>query len=255
MNKVLLIVSIILTGFSCATANKTQQKNATQASAVAGGNEQKLQAGIDFTAKGTQPASWTLEIDLDKAIRLKSIDGTNIVASSVSPTENADQSIQFETSTQFGNMRIIIYHESCTDALSKESYGKKVVITVNGKTYEGCGSFLSDAAINATWILQEIKNKKTDKSDYAKGLPELTFNITESKLSGHDGCNKIFGDAEVWGSFIRFHVIGSTKMACPGKSSSSLPADISDKTLSYVIKSGELYLSMPNDGVAIFKKK
>ena len=54
------------------------------------------------------------------------------------------------------------------------------------------------------------------RSDFAKGLPEISFDIEGGIISGQDGCNRFTGKMEVQGNGIRFSPIAGTRMACPG---------------------------------------
>ncbi len=203
---------------SCNGAKHTaNQKRETEKTAGLTENLQlKQQQGIDLYAKGSIPASWTLEMDYDNIIRFQSLDGADYRSSPVPPVENAaNGSITYTTKATKGNMVIALFKEGCTDALSGEQYNQKVIVEVNGKRYEGCGQYLFDANLNGKWILQTAIGKPVTANEFAKGLPEISFNLSANTISGHDGCNNFNGGITVMGNQIKFSAIGSTKMACP----------------------------------------
>jgi heat shock protein HslJ len=257
MNK-LVLVAALLSLFACtSTKNAKAPKQSDIDAAINKDNLlQKQSEGVDLFAKGSLPATWTLEIDFDKAIRFKSLDGANIVASSVKPIEMpGEKRISIATNTEYGKMQIDIYDQECSAANDQTKYEKKVVIQVNGKSYEGCGSFLYDVAINGKWTLQRWNGKQLSAGEFAKGLPLIQFDAAANKISGHDGCNQLFGEIEMRGNFITVKTLGSTKMACPGnKNEINIAAAISNKVISYSFKEGNLHLYLPDDTVAVFSK-
>jgi heat shock protein HslJ/uncharacterized membrane protein len=218
--------------------------------------QQKQLNGVDFFARGNTAASWTLEMDFGNLIRFKSLDGTVINSSSVQPQDlPLEKATLYSSKATQGDINIFIYNEACTDVVSGEKYNKKTVVAVNGKRYEGCGQYLFDAALNGKWILQKINNRLLTPADFAKGLPMIDLNLQQEKLSGHDGCNNLFGGFEVWGSKIKFKPIASTKMACPGnKNENEFTHLLSGQTIDYYFKEGQLYFYLRDDSILIFSK-
>ncbi|RYD79547.1 MAG: META domain-containing protein [Sphingobacteriales bacterium] len=250
-------LSILIILAACNPAKQVAVKghNKTQSSL----NEtlqQKQSQGIDLFAKGSTPSSWTLEIDFDKIIRFQSLDGTDYKSTPVGPVENeASLTSTYTTRAGKGNMVITLFKESCTDALSGEKFNQRVTVDVDGKKYEGCGQYLFDAELDGKWILQTIGIASVQASDFAKGLPELSFNLSGGKLSGHDGCNQVSGSLTVMGNRIKFSAIGGTKMACPGnKKDTEFISKISNQVAGYFFKDGLLVLYLIDDSTLSFKK-
>jgi heat shock protein HslJ len=252
-----ILPGLLLFLISCGTAKQTGAgKQTDPPNPVTNSTlDQKQSEGIDFFAKGKQTSSWTLEIDFDKLIRFKSLDGNNIMASSTKPVDAAGgKQTTISTSTSFGEMKIDIYQEECIDEISGEKFSKKVTVKVNGKEYTGCGTFLSDKNITGKWTLQFWNGKKMEAADFAKGLPQLQFDMEANKISGHDGCNQLFAEMELRGNFIRIGAVGTTKMACPNKTDIGFAARLSNQLISYYFKDGNLHFYLPDDSVAIFTK-
>src|SRR5688572_24836656 len=91
---------LLLIAVSCNGTKNTTGKNETAKSqAVLTENlQQKSSEGIDLFAKGALPASWTLEMDFDKIIRFKSLDGTEYNSTPVPPVENTSNNSAVFTS-------------------------------------------------------------------------------------------------------------------------------------------------------------
>lgn len=251
-------VLLLLTAVSCnGPKNATSKKEETKNQAALTENlQQKNNEGIDLFAKGAAPASWTLEMDFDKIIRFKSLDGTNYNSTPVAPVENTtDNSSVFTTKAGKGDLVITLFKETCTDGLSGEKFNKRITVQVDGKRYEGCGQYLFDANLDGKWILEKINNNMVSAADFAKGLPELSFDLAAGSLSGHDGCNRIMGSMEVLGNRIKFSAIAGTKMACPGnKKENEIIHKLSNQVATYFFKDGQLVLYLIDDSMVVLKK-
>lgn len=217
---------------------------------------QKQLDGVDFFAKGSVPASWTLEMDFGNIIRFKSIDGPDLNSSAVSPVAQAgNKTVAYTTNVTTGQMLVTVSEEGCTDAISGDKFDKKVIVAVNGKRYEGCGQYLFDAALDGKWILEKINNKTLSASDFSKGLPEFIFELAKKRVSGHDGCNTVSSTMEVLGAKIKFNPFLSTKIACPNiKAENNFLHLLSNQTIDYYFKDGQLFFYLPDDSIVVFKK-
>lgn len=251
---------ILFAGLICSLAAcKTSEKNTVSkdkpsvAPVLTSTLAEKLLNGVDFFARGSQPASWTLEMDFGNLVRFKSLDGTEANASAAQPVYLPEQKATRFTSA--GNVEVVLYDEPCKDALSGEQYSKRVTVRVKEKLYEGCGQYLFDATLHGNWLLEKFNNNLVNAGDFAKGAPQLNLDLKQQELSGHDGCNLIGGAFEVMGSKIRFNDLIQTEMACPGnKSELQFAALISGKTIDYYFKDGRLYLYLEDDSLLVFKK-
>jgi heat shock protein HslJ/uncharacterized membrane protein len=215
---------------------------------------QKQLNGVDFFAKGGLPVSWTLEMDFGNLFRFKSLDGKDVNSSAVSPVDQpGNKGVSYTSKSTNGDLNIFISGEGCTDAISGEKYNKKVVVTVNGKRYEGCGQYLFDAALDGKWVLEKINNRTLAASDFAKGLPRFVFELAQNKVTGHDGCNLVSSTLEVLGSKIKFNAFTGTKMACPGnKPGNEFLHLLSSQTVDYYFKDGQLFFYLPDDSIIVF---
>jgi uncharacterized membrane protein len=252
----LIFFLITHTGCNSSRQAGSGQEKVLPAPVLSESLQQKQLDGVDLFGRGNIPASWTLEMDFGNLIRFKSLDGTQVNSTAVQPVavpnENATR---FTSRASNGDMVVLLYEASCTDAISAERYNKKITVTVNGKTYSGCGQYLFDAALSGKWILQTRNNVTLQAADFAKGLPMMNLNLQASKLTGHDGCNTMTGAFEVLGNKIKFKPIAVTKMTCPSnKNDKELSALLSGQTVDYYFKDGLLYFYLPDDSLIVFTK-
>lgn len=254
--KLFLILTSLL--YSLAACKPSQQgfdqKGRQSAPPVLSGTLAAKQVnGVDFFAKGSQPATWSLEMDFGNLVRFKSVDGTEANASAAQPVNLAAQKATSFTSA--GDVQVMLYDEPCKDPLTGEAFSKKVTVRVKEKLYEGCGQYLFDASLHGKWQLEKVNNNLVNKSDFAKGLPQLDLDLQQQKLTGHNGCNQLSGNFEVMGSKIRFSNLAQTRMACPGnKPGLEFTPLISGQTIDYYFKDGRLYFYLQDDSLFIFSK-
>ena len=255
MNNMIVFLFIIALASCNGTKNTTATKQDAKTQAVLAETlQQKQLEGIDLIAKGAIPASWTLEMDFDKIIRLRSLDGADYKSSPVNSVNNSNNTT-FTTRAGAGNMVITLYKEGCTDALSGEKFNKKVTVEVDGKRYEGCGQYLVNTNLAGKWKLEKISANIAQAADYAKGLPELEFDLSGGRVSGHDGCNNFSGTIEVRGDKIRFSPLAGTKMACPGnKKENDFIHKLNNQVAGYYFSNGQLVLYLIDDSTVLFKR-
>ncbi|RYY43470.1 MAG: META domain-containing protein, partial [Chitinophagaceae bacterium] len=200
-----LLYLLLLSAVGCtAPKDATINKPAAAEGGLSDVLQQKQAQGIDFYAKGAQPASWTLDIDFDKILRFQSLDGTDYKSTPVQPVvDKLNKTATYTTKAGKGNIVIILFNESCTDGISGERFSKRIRVDVDGKSYTGCGQYLYDNKLEGKWVVEKIDQQIVSAKDFAKGLPELSFNLNSGTLSGNDGCNSITGSIEVMGNRIK----------------------------------------------------
>src|ERR1700749_1467389 len=71
---------------------------------------------------------------------------------------------------------------------------------------------------NIVWGVISYKGAVLDEKKFPNGLPRISFNMQDGKISGTDGCNSFMGLATYKGDVIRTGPIASTKMACANTS-------------------------------------
>lgn len=133
-----------------------------------------------------------------------------------------------------------IIHEQCQDNMSGFYFPTtlQVKLTLDGKTHNlnGCGEFIGKYGLNGLWKLDKI-----DEMDVSSSPITLSINLTESRISGHAGCNRYFGTiGQVTQNTIGFNEVGSTKMACPDMS-------LEDRFLKFLTRS-DIQWAMDENG-------
>lgn len=217
----------------------------------------KQKRGIDIYASGTNPAGWWLEMDFDKNIDFITKDGISIhTLTSFSKRETTSEKESFVSPTGLGPLEITLYETACTDKTFNSNNGRRIEITIQGKTYTGCGAYLFNNQLHDTWELEYVDNIIQKEADFQKGLPTLQFDLTNNSLKANDGCNNLRSTIEIKGSVIRFGVFSGTKMACRNsKVQEAFSNLLSDHLVNYRMENNKLVLYLYDDSRLTFKRK
>ncbi|MGV3503694.1 MAG: META domain-containing protein [Adhaeribacter sp.] len=109
--------------------------------------------------------------------------------------------------------------------------------------------------LNHTWVLQSLQGQAV-AAGQAGRLPRLTFDLSQNRVSGHTGCNRLSGGATVRGRQIIFSRMITTKMACPGESMEQpFLSILNDSTLTFRLQDSELTLLQGQTPVLVFRKE
>ncbi len=223
--------------------------------------KEKLDAGIDFTASGTEPF-WSLEIDFDKQMHFKTVGGFEITTPVSEGVKAMDaQVVRYRAKTEQGEIIVQLARRECINSMSgvKFEYSVSVDMKQNIEKdyirYEGCGTYTADYRINDIWVLEQINETTLKREDFLKGLPLLEINLAQRKVFGHTGCNNLNGAAEVQGKKISFGMFVTTRMACPNTDfENRYLASLQRRTIPYKIDSGKLQLQVGSDSVYTYNK-
>jgi putative lipoprotein len=93
--------------------------------------------GIEFRAVGQEPG-WFLEIDQEREMRLL-YDYAEREARAPAP---APVTTGGTTSYEAGRLRVVSEERPCSDAMSGESFPRRVIVTIDGRELRGCGRSL-----------------------------------------------------------------------------------------------------------------
>ena len=216
--------------------------------------------GIDFIATGNEPF-WKLEIDFDKFMHFKMLDGFEITAAVGEGIKAMDANvIRYTAKNEKGTIIVQIQKLACFNDMSGEKLGYTVTIDTKNKTdknyhtYKGCGQYIADYRLHDIWVLDSINNKKIKASDFMKKL-HFELNLTEKKVFGSTGCNTITGPIEIMGKKIYFGKLATTRIACKATNfETAYLQGLEDKIIPYKIITGKLYLQVSTDKVFIYKK-
>jgi len=217
--------------------------------------ETKRAAGVDFYAAGNEPG-WSLEMDLGKVIRFKPQNGGAFNAPAPERKQIPDVGVtSYYTVTESGTLTVKIFNQTCTDNMSGQSYPRKVEVTMNEKTFSGCGTYLVDNRLNDTWVLQSLHGQEVRNENAGKEIPFLAFNPKEGRMSGSTGCNRINGKADVEGKWLVLGPTASTLMHCTNAQyEAAFLMALAPGMLQYHIKDDQLSLLKEGQPVMVLKK-
>lgn len=178
--------------------------------------------GYDFRAVGQEPG-WSLDLRRrDGWLHLTLDYGRTRLAAAATPaaTEPGGATV-YTARTDVHELRVRIEPERCRDVMSGEAFPARVVLSVDGREYRGCGRPLDGPETNLTspplrgtyWKLVELGGQPVRRGGDARE-PHLRLLADEPRLSGATGCNHLLGGFESDGDMLRLTGVGMTRMAC-----------------------------------------
>lgn len=217
--------------------------------------------GIDFIATGNEPF-WRLEIDFDKFMHFKMLDGPEITTAVGEGIKAMDANVtRYTANNEKSTLTVQIQKLDCINDMSGEKLGYTVTIDTKNKadknyrTYKGCGQFIADYRLHDIWVLDSINDKKIKAADFMKNLPYVELNLTEKKVFGSTGCNTITGLIEIRGKKINIGKLATSRMTCTNTNfETAYLQELENKTIPYKIATGKLYLQVSTEKVFIYKK-
>lgn len=211
---------------------------------------QKQRSGIDIFAAGNKPVDWTLEVDFDSKIIFTANDGNQLnLLPAFEKKEITDNLETYSQRSDLGMVVIKVFNEACGE-------NKKVEVSIQNKIYNGCGQYLYDHQLNDIWELESIDQVPQPAAGFSKGLPTMSFNLPDNKMTGSDGCNNINSGIEVKGTRIKFTAFSGTKMTCGNNKAEKIFAEkISNKLVNYYLENGKLIFYLEDDSKIAFKRK
>lgn len=217
-----------------------------------------LKAGDEVVALGHEP-SWSLTINSSKNIlRFKTPTGDSITTPVPDRITDPTGGFRYSAEVESGRISAIFRPDSCVDALSGQRFDYRVDVTVRGKSYVGCGVSLRQLALlQDIWVLTELNGKPVPATGSGRERPRLEFRLTEGRVSGTTGCNRLNGTVKADTRQIQFGPLATTRMACPDDSSqleANFLKGLQTKPLQYQVGEGKLTLLSNNGFLMSFKK-
>ena len=252
----LIILFIILSACSPGTnLSSDTQDNTVEA------NEPVPLTSIDFKATGNEP-SWVLEIDFGNQMHFKSLNHPDELFTPV-PKPDIAQDVpveRYRAVTDQGELMVSIMPDTCMDNMSGEQFPYSVTVSAklsNENDYmefKGCGRYFLDSRLHNIWVVEEMDGQKIKSADFNNGAPTLELYSEEGRVSGHDGCNRLFGKIENQQGELKFSAMGSTRMACPKMElSDQFMKLISGQSFSFSFEPHQLVLKQGNKVVMRLK--
>lgn len=103
--------------------------------------EEARDAGATLRAVGQEPG-WTLDIVADDRIEFVTDYGERRVVTPNPGAETDGDRTMYHAVTESADLRVVVSPEPCADAMSGAPYPLTVEVTLDGRTYSGCGRSL-----------------------------------------------------------------------------------------------------------------
>lgn len=218
---------------------------------------QYLKAGNELVAIGHEP-SWSLTINPSKGIiHFGLLNGDSITTTVLTPVNDPNGGFRYAVSALSGRLNVLFTPDSCTDKLSGQQFDYRVEVDFLGKPYTGCGVSLRQLALlQANWLLTDLQGQPVQANNAGKDGPRLDISLTEGRVTGTTGCNRLSGRIRADSHLIGFGPLTTTRMACIGDSGSAEATflNVLNQPANYQIKDGTLTLIQQGKPVAVFKK-
>jgi uncharacterized membrane protein len=139
-----VLLALTLSACSAPTSQPQAEAPAAQASAAPSLDsmpswETARAAGVDFRAVGQEPG-WMADIYTDGRVQIVWDYGDKSAAfTGASPSYPREGSTQYDVTGVGHTLRVVTQRFPCQDAMSGEAYPARVVVTIDGRTLEGCG--------------------------------------------------------------------------------------------------------------------
>jgi heat shock protein HslJ len=154
-------------------------------------------------------------------------------------------------------MKILFAPNSCVDKQSQQRFDYRVEVDIQGKNYMGCGVSLQQLALlQDIWVLTDFEGKRLTSNNTQREVPRLEISLTEGRVTGTTGCNRLSGPVRADTRTIVFGPLVTTKMACVGEGG-ILEGDLLsalNQPLTYRVSEGKLTLLRGSESVMVFKK-
>tara|TARA_R110002110_G_scaffold406421_1_gene626376 strand:- start:191935 stop:192618 length:684 start_codon:yes stop_codon:yes gene_type:complete len=103
--------------------------------------EDARRRGVDFRGTGNEPG-WYLEVQQGRQILFVGDYGNTRVATP-DPGATSDNDVrEYHAITEANDLHVVIVEQPCVDTMQGDTFPNRVVVTLNGKSVEGCGKDL-----------------------------------------------------------------------------------------------------------------
>ncbi|SFD34412.1 META domain-containing protein [Spirosoma endophyticum] len=216
-----------------------------------------LKAGDDVVAVGNDP-SWSLTINPSKGtMRFKAMNGDSLNTTAPERQNDSDGTFRYSAPVESGHINILFRPDSCVNKLSGQRYDYRVEVDYKGKNYVGCGVSLRQLALlQDIWVLTSLQDQPITANRNNNELPRLEISLTENRVTGTTGCNRLSGQMKADTRQILFGPLATTRMACPAEVGALESRFISElnTALTYQVAEGRLTLLRSGKPIMTFRK-
>lgn len=177
-----------------------------------------LKAGDELIATGNDPA-WSLTINPSKGKMIIKLPDHDTLTTAVPERQtDSDGIFRYTTKIESGTLNIVFRPDSCMDQNSGQRFDYGVQLDANGKNYMGCGASLQKLALlQDIWVLTDFQGRSVTAGGPRNEAPRLEISLTEGRVTGTTGCNRLNGTVKADTRQIQFGPMVMTKMACGGE--------------------------------------
>lgn len=219
-----------------------------------------LKAGDEVVASGNEPF-WSLTVNPSRGIlRFTTLSGDSLTTSLPQRLDDSNGSFRYDadiTPGGSGRLTALFRPDSCVDTMSGQRADYRVEVSLRGKSYVGCGVSLRQVALlQDIWVLTDFGSRPIRPGGPKNELPRLEISLTEGRVTGTTGCNRLNGPVKADSRQIRFGPLATTRMAC-GDEANRFEGDFLEalsQRLSYRVAEGRLTLLREGKPVMTFKK-
>lgn len=216
-----------------------------------------LKAGDELVALGNDP-SWSLLINPSRGKMLFTVANRDSLVTTVPERQtDPDGTFRYSVPVESGSLNIVFRPDSCVDAKSGQRYDYRVQVDVRGKNYVGCGVSLQKVALlQDIWVLTQFENRPIAVGALGNDVPRLEISLTEGRVTGTTGCNRLSGGVKADTRQIQFGPMVMTKMACAGEAGTFEQTFLNALILplTYQVADGRLALVRDGKQLMTFKK-
>jgi heat shock protein HslJ len=107
-------------------------------------------------------------------------------------------------------LTVEVTRQPCNDGMSDRIYEDRVLVTVNGRTLDGCGGAFAEPSrlANTYWRITAINGRRVPVT----GRYQVEF--SGDRISGYAGCNSFGGNYRLSGNTLTAGPLTTTRMAC-----------------------------------------
>ncbi|GAB4012426.1 hypothetical protein GCM10028808_28480 [Spirosoma migulaei] len=218
---------------------------------------QYLKAGDELIAQGNDP-SWSLTINSSKGVlRFKPLAGDSLITAVPDRQTDSDGTFRYNSVGGSEKISALFRPESCVDKLSGQRFDYRVEVNFKGKSYTGCGASLQQLALlNDIWVLASFQGNPIAAGGPRNELPRLEISLSEGRVTGTTGCNRLSGTIKADTQKILFGPLVTTKMACMGEVGQFESKFLQEFTepLAYQVNEGKLTLLRGGKSIMVFRK-
>jgi len=214
-----------------------------------------------FKANGVDPV-WSLTIsNMQIEFKTQASGFLPYTAPHVEPVRAMDSNVKvYKVQSDMGEMEVEITKVLCQNENSHERFPYGVTVSLKeGKDttftyFTGCGLYITDANLEHTWTLDQIKTDTVNAKQFNDTLPFIELHANGNSLSGYGGCNTIKGRIFSERNLLRFTDLVLSKRTCdPANREKDFISALKFST-QYVIEGDRLILSNPSGQTLVFKK-